>query len=97
MQRAQLENKLGQALQSRPKPEELVNEGILKSKQPLLLTSIVAEPFEQRTKCLTKWMDGVIGNQCTIPLSRSENEDIPKALRPSVYVSFSRLHRCSEK
>ncbi|KAG9112298.1 hypothetical protein FRC07_007976, partial [Ceratobasidium sp. 392] len=32
LQRAQLENKLGHALQSRPKPEELVNEGILKSR-----------------------------------------------------------------
>jgi len=30
LQRAQLEDKLGQALQTRPKPEELVNEGILR-------------------------------------------------------------------
>ncbi|KIK67082.1 hypothetical protein GYMLUDRAFT_156376, partial [Collybiopsis luxurians FD-317 M1] len=36
LQRSQLEDKLGQALQQRPKPEELVKEGILLGK-PLII------------------------------------------------------------
>ena len=37
LQRAQLEDKLGKALESRPKPEELVGNGILTGEQPTVI------------------------------------------------------------
>jgi hypothetical protein len=48
LQRAQLEDKLEQALQSRPDPEKLVNEGILKSKLFVICACIDTEVFLSR-------------------------------------------------